>query len=94
MVPNYQALMRPVMEAAGVGTRKVSDVVDELCDHFKLTDQERAELLPSGKQTKIMNRVHWARTYLKQAGLVSNPQRGGTSCLARRSAIMSCAAAP
>ena len=76
MIPDYQALMRPLLEAAEGGPRKVSDVVAELSDRFELTDEECAELLPSGKQTKIMNRVHWARTYLKQAGLVSNPRRG------------------
>jgi len=33
-------------------------------------------MLPSGKQTVIANRVHWARSYLKQAGLLHNPKRG------------------
>lgn len=34
------------------------------------------QLLPSGKQTVIANRVHWAKTYLKQAGLVESTRRG------------------
>ena len=76
MIPDYQELMRPVMEAADAGPRKISDVVEELSVRFQLSEEERAELLPSGKQTRIANRVHWARSYLKQAGLLSNPRRG------------------
>ena len=76
MIPDYQELMRPVLEAAEAEPRKISDVVEELSVSFQLSEEERAELLPSGKQTRIANRVHWARSYLKQAGLVSNPRRG------------------
>lgn len=76
MIPDYQALMRPVLNAAAHGPRKMTDVVHEISDALDLTDEERAELLPSGQQTKIANRVHWARSYMKQAGLVSNPRRG------------------
>lgn len=76
MIPTYQELMRPVLEAALGGERKISDVVEEISATFGLTEAEREEMLPSGKQTTIANRVHWARTYLKQAGLVRNPRRG------------------
>src|SRR6056297_3927383 len=76
MIPDYQELMRPVLEAAETSPRKISDVVEELSARFQLSEEERAELLPSGKQTRIANRIHWARSYLKQAGLVSNPRRG------------------
>ncbi len=41
-----------------------------------LTEAERAEEIPSGGTRLISNRVHWAKTYLKQAGLVEQPQRG------------------
>lgn len=75
-IPTYQQLMRPVLEAARSGTRKISDVVDEIAEKLNLSEEEREALLPSGKQTVIANRVHWARSYLKQAGLVKNTQRG------------------
>ena len=51
-------------------------MVTALDTAFDLTNEERNELLPSGKQTKFANRVHWARSYLKQAGLVKNTRRG------------------
>jgi restriction endonuclease Mrr len=67
--------MLPVLEAARAGERKIGDVVDEVSQAFGLSEEERATLLPSGKQTVIANRVHWARTYLKQAGRLSSPGR-------------------
>jgi len=33
-------------------------------------------MLPSGLQSVIFNRVGWARTYLKKAGLLEDPKRG------------------
>ena len=53
-----------------VNQHRVSDVVDLLTRDFKLTEEERQQLLPSGKQTTFANRVHWAKTYLGQAGLL------------------------
>ena len=49
---------------------------DALADYFKLTPAERAELLPSGQQGIFKNRIGWARTYLKKAGLLESPKRG------------------
>jgi restriction system protein len=76
MIPDYQSLMKPVLHCAKSGPRKISDVVDEITDQLGLTDEERHQLLPSGKQTKIANRVHWARSYLKQAALVRSVKHG------------------
>ena len=75
-IPDYQTLMLPVLRKAAQGEVKVSEAVEEIADEFSLTDDERAELLPSGKQTIIANRVQWAKTYLKQAGLVDATRRG------------------
>jgi restriction system protein len=75
MIPDYQTLMRPVLESASNGEVRISDVVNQLADRFDLTDEEREELLPSGKQTRFSNRVHWAKSYLKQAGLVKETKR-------------------
>lgn len=76
MIPDYQALMRPVLESALQGEVSISNVVDELAEKLSLSVSERAELLPSGKQTRFANRVHWAKSYLKQAGLVRATKRG------------------
>ena len=76
MIPDYQTLMRPVLECASQGEVRISAVVDELAEKFQLTHDEREELLPSGKQSRFANRVHWAKGYLKQAGLVRATRRG------------------
>lgn len=68
--------MLPVLRKAALCEQRIADVVRVVSDEFGLSDDERAELLPSGKQTVISNRVHWAKTYLKQAGLVESTRRG------------------
>jgi len=70
MIPDHETLMRPVLECAAQGEARIGDVVEILATKLKLTEDERTELLPSGKQTRFANRVHWAKSFLKQAGLV------------------------
>lgn len=55
------------------------DVTETLASRFHLTSQEQEEMLPSGQQTLFSNRVGWAKTHLKGAGLISNPTRGKVS---------------
>jgi restriction system protein len=76
MIPDFQTLMRPVLECSAPGEVGIRDVIEQLANKFGLTADERAALLPSGKQTTFSNRVHWAKGYLKQAGLVEITRRG------------------
>jgi restriction system protein len=75
-VPDYQSLMLPVLTIAGGGEIRIGDAVDRLADQLKLSPEERAQLLPSGKQSLFGNRVHWAKTYLVKAGLLESTRRG------------------
>jgi restriction system protein len=75
-IPDYQTLMLPVLRVASEGEIKVSACIARLANEFKLTDDKKNELLPSGRQTKFANRVHWAKTYLNQGGLVEVTRRG------------------
>lgn len=69
--------MLPVLKLAADGQEhKFSQAVEELADIFSLSKEERNELLPSGSQAVFNNRVGWARSYLKQAGLLASPKRG------------------
>lgn len=74
-IPDFQTLMLPVLKAAADSEVRIGDVVDLLASRFGLTDEERAHLLPSGKQTTFANRVHWAKSYLSKAGLVELTRR-------------------
>lgn len=53
----------------------IRDVVEGLAEYFKLSEADRREMLPSGMQAAFDNRVGWARTYMKKAGLVDSPKR-------------------
>ena len=76
-IPDYETLMHPLLSRlADEQIRVVKDVVAQLADEFKLTLEERAQLLPSGETLTFASRVGWAKTYLKKAGLVQQPKRG------------------
>lgn len=75
-IPDYQALMLPVLQASSNGEVRIGQVVEQLADTLQLDSEERAALLPSGKQTVISNRVHWAKFYLSKANLVEVTRRG------------------
>jgi restriction system protein len=68
--------MLPVLKLAGDGSEyRISDAIDTLASQLKLTEAEREELLPSGKQPVFNNRVHWAKQYLVQARLLVSTRR-------------------
>ena len=73
---DYQSVMLPLLRyAADEQEHSVREAIDALADQFRLTDEERKELLPSGGQATFDNRVGWARTYMKKAGLLESPRR-------------------
>ena len=75
-IPDYQTCMLPFLQHLADGAEHtLRDAEERLAEHFKLSATERAELLPSGQQGVFRNRVGWARTYLKKAGLVESPKR-------------------
>jgi restriction system protein len=76
MIPDYQALMRPVLECAASGEARIGEVVEALASKLGLSSEERDALLPSGKQARFANRVNWAKSYLKQGGLIEITGRG------------------
>ncbi len=69
--------MLPLLRYAADGAEHLlKEAVVALAKEFNLTEEEKSEYLPSGQQTVIQNRVAWARTYMKKAGLLSSPRRG------------------
>lgn len=76
-IPDYQTVMLPLLRLVGQrGSISVRDATEQIAEEFKLTKEERDALLPSGKQEIIVNRVGWARTYMKKAGLLASRTRG------------------
>ncbi|MBC5797074.1 MAG: restriction endonuclease [Sphaerospermopsis kisseleviana] len=76
-IPDFQSVMLPLLQYAGDGKEhSLRDAITFLADVFNLSDEERKELLSSGQQAVFDNRVGWARTHLKKAGLLESPKRG------------------
>lgn len=76
-IPDYQACMLPLLKKLADGKEhKFSEIIAALGSEFGLTDEELSKLLPSGAQKIFTNRVGWARTYLKKAGVLDAPKRG------------------
>jgi len=77
MIPDYQTIMLPLLEhVKDRKERSLPEAIEHISKLFKLTEEEKREMLPSGMQTIIENRVGWSRTYLKKAGLVESTRRG------------------
>jgi restriction system protein len=76
MIPDYQSLMLPVLRYAAEGEQRVPDLADRIANDLGLSEEEREELLPSGRQRVLHNRVHWAKFYMSKAGLIDSPARG------------------
>lgn len=75
-IPDYQTLMLPVLKVAASGETSVPLTAEIIADKFELTAEEREELLPSGKQRLLHNRIHWAKFHMSKAGLIDSPKRG------------------
>lgn len=76
-MPDFQMIFRPLLELAADGKEHtLSEAYEYIASHFSMTEAERAEMLPSGRQKMINNRVGWSRTYLAKALLLESPKRG------------------
>jgi restriction system protein len=82
VIPEFQALMLPVLRSSENGEVKISDVARQLEDELHLSPDERTQFLKSG-QTRFENRVYWAKSYLGQAGLVDFTKRAHF-CISKR----------
>lgn len=76
-IPDFQSCMLPLLTSISSGnTYSTIDIENAMIRFFNLTEHEIAELLPSGRQRIFRNRIAWAKSYLKQAGLIESPKRG------------------
>lgn len=75
-IPDYQTLMLPVLKRAAQGETRVPEGAEKIAAEFNLTPEECDQMLPSGRQKILHNRIHWAKTYMLKAGLVDQSRRG------------------
>ncbi len=75
-IPDFQTIMLPLLQYFGdEKEHQLRETIDAMARQFGLTDGERREILPSGRPV-FENRVGWARTYLKKAGLLEATRKG------------------
>lgn len=76
-IPDFQSIMRPLLDHLADGeVRRNQETNEYLAQYFELTDEERSQMLPSGYARLFDNRIGWAKTHLKKAGLIEAPSRG------------------
>jgi restriction system protein len=69
--------MKPLLQFASDGeVHHVREAIEALAQYFNLTAEDREQRLPSGKKFTFDDRVQWANTYLKKAGLLISTGRG------------------
>lgn len=75
-VPKYYEMYAPFLKSLkDGGVHSIKEIKQDIIEQIHLTENDLVELLPSGKQTVFDNRVGWARTYLKKAGLIVSSSR-------------------
>jgi len=78
-IPDFQTIMLPLLKfLRDEKEHSVREAIEHISNKFNLSEGEQRALLPSGQQPIIDNRVGWARTYMKKAGLLEDPRRGHT----------------
>lgn len=76
-IPDFQSFMLPLLKFASDGKEhSQSEASEALSHHFSITEPERREMLPSGRQTRFNNRVAWANVYLRKSGFLESTRRG------------------
>ena len=77
-VPDFQSLMRPLMEASRPVGRETSvrELAPVIANRLDLTEADLTELLPSKRQPTFINRLHWAKTFLDRAQVLETTRRG------------------
>lgn len=70
--------MLPLLQFAARKETEIStsEAVEVLAKELGLTEDDLREMLPSGVQPTFVNRVGWAATYMKKAGLLETTRRG------------------
>lgn len=70
-IPGFQKFMLPLLQfASDKLEHSTNEALDHIATEFDLTEEQKNEMLPSGNQKIFSNRVFWAKSYLKMAGLI------------------------
>jgi restriction system protein len=79
VVPPFQELMLPMLRLAAESNGQplaMKVAVEKLATAMGLSEEDRSELLPSGRQSRFTNRIAWAASHLRAAKLLESAGRG------------------
>ena len=72
-VPDFQQMMLPLLTIVADGEEHtIGEIIDGLAAHFHVTDDDRRDMLPSGKESRFDNRARWAGFHLRKAGILES----------------------
>ena len=75
-VPDFQSFLYPTLKfVSDKKEHSLEEVRDYITQHFSLTEEDKAERIPSGVQTKFDNRIYWTKSYFSKAKLIENTKR-------------------
>lgn len=76
-IPDFQALLLPVLALASDNAEHtISGSAERIADQLQLADADREAVYESGSGLIFRDRISWARSYLKMAGLLESTKRG------------------
>jgi restriction system protein len=76
-IPPFQEILLPLLKYSETKTSfPKTEAVSAMATHFALSEDELQQWLPSGGDLIFRNRLAWALSYLKRAGLLQTIQRG------------------
>jgi restriction system protein len=79
-IPDYETMMLPILQyLEDRNTKSTRDVINHVIERFEISDEEQDEIIPSGRAKLLDNRVGWACTYMRKAGLIDSPSRGNNT---------------
>ncbi len=76
-VPTHEELKAPALQIFNDGKEhSLTELFGTLGDYFHVTEAERNERLPSGRQSRFLYRLYWCCYDLYRAGLLTRPRKG------------------
>jgi len=75
-IPKFYEFLAPILKYCGDGKEHtLSETIDKMASEFRLTEDQKNALLPSGNRTYVYDRIAWTITYLVEAGLIERTGR-------------------
>jgi restriction system protein len=76
-IPDFQSFFYPFLKLSSDSQEhSLKEMRKYMTEHFALSEEDKAEKVPSGSQTKFDNRIYWTKSYLVKAKVLESAKRG------------------